>query len=268
MLPIVLILFFIFLGFFFYKFLYKRSSIDDIRLLSAKNRQMQPHLRAILNRKVGFYRRLNAYQKQKFESDIMVFLEFTDIKGKNGMEVTDEDRMLIASGAVIPVFGFKSWRYLHLKEVILYPGNIPFGSDVNGRSMEAVGLVGGGFLHGKMLLSKPALHHGFSNEDDKKNVIIHEFLHLLDKQDGTIDGVPKVLMEHPYIFPWMEMAREEMLKIDKGENEDIRRYGATNRSEFFAVIGEYFFEKPYEFKHNNPKLYKVLSKFFNQRPAG
>ncbi|WP_262503029.1 zinc-dependent peptidase [Polaribacter glomeratus] len=33
-----------------------------------------------------------------------------------------------------------------------------------------------------MILSRNALHHGFSNTTDKGNTVIYEFIHLLDKQ--------------------------------------------------------------------------------------
>lgn len=51
-------------------------------------------------------------------------------------------------------------------------------------------MVGTGYLDGIIILSKQALRHGLKNESDKKNTAIHEFLHLIDKTGGTIDGIP------------------------------------------------------------------------------
>ena len=86
-----------------------------------------------------------------------------------------------------------------------------------------------------MLLSKQALREGFINARDKKNVAIHEFVHLIDKADGRIDGVPKVLLEHQYVIPWLGMVRQEIENIIT-ERSDIDYYGATNEADFFAVL--------------------------------
>jgi len=66
------------------------------------------------------------------------------------------------------------------------------------------GLVGTGYMEGKMLLSKTALHHGFSNQTDKRNTALHEFIHLIDKADGIVDGIPQVLLAEPNQIPWLE----------------------------------------------------------------
>jgi len=39
-------------------------------------------------------------------------------------------------------------------------------------------------------------------------------------------------------------------------------YGSTNTIEFFAVITEYFFEKPDSLKVNHPGLYEMLEKIY------
>jgi Mlc titration factor MtfA (ptsG expression regulator) len=44
---------------------------------------------------------------------------------------------------------------------------------------------------------------------------------------------------------------------------DINFYGATNDAEFFAVITEYFFEKPEELKHRHPELFDLLEHMFH-----
>ena len=118
-------------------------------------------------------------------------------------------------------------------------------------------------LNGKMILSKRALRHGFSNESDKKNTAIHEFVHLIDKADGTIDGIPSALLEKQYTIPWIDLIQQKIDEIYDGKS-DINPYGATNKSEFFAVISEYFFERPKLLKAKHPKLYELLEEIFNQ----
>ena len=59
-----------------------------------------------------------------------------------------------------------------------------------------------------------------------------------------------------------------MKKIEKIQNENIgiNPYGATNRQEFLAVAGEYFFERPHLLQSRHPELYQLLSNAFNQDP--
>lgn len=221
--------------------------------------------RAILLSKVAFYAHLDEGGKHQFEQDALRFLAEVRIEGvKTTVDITD--KLLVASSAVIPVFGFPEWDYTFLDEVLLYPGAFDSGFSIENRSEEEyiTGMVGsGGAMEGKMILSKPALHLGFDNSSDKRNVGIHEFIHLLDKEDGAIDGVPTILNKNAYALPWIELIRKKMEEIIKRKNE-IDTYGATNESEFLAVAGEYFFEHPHLLQKNHPELYELLSMAFNQ----
>ena len=113
-----------------------------------------------------------------------------------------------------------------------------------------------------MILSKPALHLGFDNSSDKKNTAIHEFIHLIDKADGAIDGVPALLLERPYVIPWLDLMNQKVEEIYERKS-DINPYGGTNRQEFFAVVSEYFFERPRLLKKKHPELYKMLEEVFD-----
>ena len=124
-------------------------------------------------------------------------------------------------------------------------------------------MVGNGAMEGKMILSKPSLHLGFDISNDKKNVGIHEFAHLFDKESGEIDGVPPGFEDKSFALPWLEFVKEKTDEIITNQS-DINPYGATNRQEFFAVASEYFFERPHLLKKKHPKLYKILTKVFNQ----
>ena len=128
-----------------------------------------------------------------------------------------------------------------------------------------MGMVGDGYMNGKMILSRNALRNGFKNTTDKHNTAIHEFVHLLDKEDGSIDGLPEVLMSHQYTIPWLKMIHHKMEEINN-DTSDIRNYGGTSETEFFAVASEYFFERPDQFKRNHPDLYGMMVQCFNQDP--
>jgi hypothetical protein len=226
-----------------------------------KKPKLQPfpnHWQPVLEEKVLFYRRLQSADKQRFESRLMKFLSEVNISGIS-TTVEELDKILIASSAVIPVFGFDDWEYAYLDEVLLYPTtfNQNFETHKDSAGRNTMGMVGSGLMHNKMILSRNALRNGFNNKTDKLNTGIHEFIHLLDKEDGKIDGIPKVLLQHQYTIPWIKMIHDKMEEINN-DKSDIRHYGGTSTTEFLAVAGEYFFERPKLLKRKHPELFKMM----------
>ncbi len=224
-----------------------------------------PHWRTILTSHVAFYNALSEEDKNRFELKVQEFLLNCRITGiKTDVDTTD--KLLVASSAIIPIFQFKNWRYLNLSEVLLYPSMFSDKFQTEGADRSILGMVGTGYMEGKMILSKPALLHGFKNETDKKNTAIHEFVHLIDKLDGTIDGVSSLLLEKQYAIPWIDLIDKKIDEIFENRS-DINPYGGTNRGEFFSVVSEYFFERPKLLERNHPELYALLEQIFNHDMA-
>lgn len=218
--------------------------------------------RQILTERVQFYNRLSSHDKREFERKVHIFLLNVRIRGME-TEVTHVDKILIAAGAVIPIFRFSNWHYANLDEVQLYPGSFR----IPNTDKMANGLVGWGAMEGKMMLSRKAVHHGFYDNTDNKNVAIHEFIHILDKQDGKIDGMMGKVMEEVDIMPWLHLIKIKMDEIDFGSST-IRDYGAANHAEFLAVVSEFFFENPEKLRSEHPGLYNALDSFYNQKKGG
>jgi Mlc titration factor MtfA (ptsG expression regulator) len=216
----------------------------------------------LLTEHVAFYQKLNYTDQDRFEQLIADFLAETNIEGI-GTDITPLDRTLIASSAVIPIFGFPEWKYKNLTNIILYPDTFDKDFQFEGENRNIMGMVGSGYMNGQMLLSRAALIKGFSQNSGKENAAIHEFVHLLDKADGTTDGIPETFIPHEYAEPWLKMMHQEMHRISEGHS-DINPYALTNEAEFLAVASEYFFEKPTELQHKHPELYAELSRIFGQ----
>jgi MtfA peptidase len=219
----------------------------------------------ILADNILFYKKLDKAERLRFEKEVIEFLGAVKITGVD-TTVENLDKILIAASAVIPVFAFPEWKYYDLKEILLYSDaiNMNFESEGSSNSRDILGMVGTGYLDGKMLLSKPVLRLGFSNKTDKNNTAIHEFVHLIDKADGDIDGVPAVLLDKQFAIPWLNMMYNSMEKIKSGES-DINAYGYTNKTEFFAVAAEYFFERPDLLKEKHPQLFEMLARVFSKK---
>ena len=115
-----------------------------------------------------------------------------------------------------------------------------------------------------MILSQYELRQAFISKTSKSNVAIHEFVHLVDKTDGAVDGIPEFLLEKKYILPWLDLMQKKIEDIID-DKSDINPYGATNQAEFFAVVSEYFFERPDMLKSKHPELYELLKKIFHHQ---
>jgi len=223
--------------------------------------------RSILNDKVAFYEELTETEKTRFEADILQLLANVRITGV-GTEVDDTDRMLVAASGVIPLFGFPGWHYRKLNEVLLYEG--AFNQDFKTHEAEErniLGMVGGTGMTGTMILSKPGLHRGFYDQHSSHHVGIHEFVHVVDRADGTADGIPEALLEQPFVIPWVRLMNRKIKEIRDGDS-NINPYGSTNEAEFFSVVSEYFFKQPDKLERNHPELYAMLEKIFRQDMDG
>ncbi len=229
------------------------------------NPQQEANYQSLLAQHVLFYQQLQPEQQQRFVLKVEEFLQETRIEGV-GLELEDLDRVLVAASALIPIFGFKDWKYPQLTNVILYPDAFNNDFKFDEGNQEIAGMVGSGFMNGQMILSRAALRKGFSASAGKENTGIHEFVHLLDKEDGATDGVPEHLLTPEFTEPWLKMIHQEIKKIQAGKS-DISPYATTNEAEFFAVVAEYFFEKPEKLKDKHSELYEMLCQIFMQQPA-
>lgn len=223
---------------------------------------MPDYHKALLQKHVAFYNSLDSAEKQSFEDRIQDFLANCRVTAIS-CTIEDLDRLLVAASAIIPVFSFPDWKYYNLEEVLIYPDRFDKNYDLGTPESNILGMVGSGIMTGKMILSKKALRAGFSIENDKRNTAIHEFIHLIDKADGSIDGIPHALLEKQYAIPWLELIKKKVEDISR-EESDIDSYGATNNAEFFSVASEYFFERPRLLKEKHPELYKMLEKIFSR----
>ncbi len=250
-------------------YVFYRYATADTRLRTAALAEEFPAAwRQILAERVAFYLSLTKNEKTRFEKQVQVFLASTRITGVQ-TEVDNTTRLLVAASAIIPVFGFPDWEYRNLGEVLILPDawKLEGNPDKEVKQLEGtlLGSVQGFQNHHYMRLSKASLEQGFRDGMDRQNVGIHEFAHMLDEADGVIDGIPKATLPPELLEPWAAVMKREIEAIEAGKSE-INPYAATNEAEFFAVVTEYFFEKPEKLQENHPELYELLGRAFRQNP--
>lgn len=215
---------------------------------------------ADLSLHVSFYQKLNQFEKDLFRKRAQHFLDTTTITPVGDFVLTPLEKLYVASSAIIPIFHFKDWAYNNLDEVLIYQDMFTkdFSEEDAGRNV--MGMVGDGAMNRMMILSLPALKEGFE-ADRAGNTGIHEFVHLLDKADGATDGVPEYMIPQNLVQPWIKYMHQAINSIRSGHS-DINPYAGTNEAEFFAVISEYFFQKPQFLEAHHPELYAILVKIY------
>jgi Mlc titration factor MtfA (ptsG expression regulator) len=247
---------------------YRYLTADARRRQAALATSFPAAWRALLTEYVAFYNGLVAPEKTRFEQAMQLFLARTRLTGIQ-TEVDDLTRVLTAAAAVIPVFGFPEWEYPTLYEVLLVPDawQLETRPDQEVQPLQGtlLGSVQGFQTSQYMRLSRAALVQGFANADDRRNVGVHEFAHLVDAADGQIDGVPAAGLPPALRQPWAEVVHRELAAIRAGHS-DIDPYAGTNEAEFFAVVNEYFFERPDKLQENHPELFNLLSQALHQHP--
>ena len=106
--------------------------------------------------------------------------------------------------------------------------------------------------------------------NDGRNVVLHEFAHQIDQQDGASDGWPTHL-EPDLRNAWHDVMHREYeslcQRVEAGRRTRIDPYGATHPAEFFAVVTEMFFLEPRELQSHHNELYTIFRDYYRQDPA-
>ena len=110
---------------------------------------------------------------------------------------------------------------------------------------------------------------GFARGTDGHNVGFHEFAHVLDFDDGEVDGIP-VNLNWQAIRPWVDQMSRHMnrTRSTRRRKRALRQYAYTNEAEFFACATEMFFECPQKLKGRAPELFEILADFYGRELTG
>lgn len=229
---------------------------------------------AIAERNVPCYRSLSPHERDELHGHIQVFLAEKNFEGCGGLKMTDEIRVTIATQACILLLHRKTDYYPNLQSILVYPHHYfvseskpqPDGTVVEGTESR----LGESWLHGMVVLSWDDVKCGAADPRDGQNVVFHEFAHQLDSESGSTEGTPELATRSKYIA-WARVLGEEYEQlIDDLKHHRptfLDAYGGTNPAEFFAVLTEFFFEKPAALKRRHPDLYEQMRGFYQQDPA-
>jgi Mlc titration factor MtfA (ptsG expression regulator) len=226
----------------------------------------------IVQKNVPLYNRLPDSLKQQLHGLVNVFTAEKKIEGCGGLEITDEIRVTIAAQACMLLLNRKAHYFPKLHTILVYPHTYAARTvssngiiTIDGQSIR----LGESWQNGPVVLAWDSVTGGSRNIADAQNVVLHEFAHQLDQEDGSADGAP--ILEHRSSYvAWARVLSKEyealQRKKKKHKKAVMDKYGATNPAEFFAVATETFFEKSEQMKKKHPELYDELKNYYKLNP--
>jgi Mlc titration factor MtfA (ptsG expression regulator) len=229
--------------------------------------------RDILKKNVPYLAKLDDADCAELEGLVRIFLAEKSFEGCGGLELTAEIELTIAAQACLLLLHRDTGIYPGVDSILVYPSayRAPTRTHLAGVVTEGEqARLGESWTRGIVVLAWDHVRSGAAQPSDGQNVVLHEFAHQLDGEDGPMDGAPDLGVRARYTS-WAHVLGAEFgelsHRIHQGRSTDIDAYGATSPAEFFAVVTEMFFEKPRAMRTHHAELYEELSAFYKQDPA-
>ncbi len=226
-----------------------------------------------VTRRMPLLEALGASEMARLRELSTLFLHAKVFTAAQGLEITEDIRISVAAQACLEILALGLDAYDGWVEIIVYPGAFRVQREVADEfgvvHEEAHALSGESWGEGPVILSWDDVYRDSFNPHPGRNVVIHEFAHKLDMQNGRANGMPPL---HPgmSVDDWASALSEAYEQLQQRLAHDHRPaidpYAATNPAEFFAVICEYFFTDPRTLRTHCPAVYDQLRVYFRQNP--
>ena len=233
--------------------------------------------RKILSRRVPLVRRLPVPLQLQLKKHMQVFIAEKSFIGCADLKITEEMRVVIAAQACLLLLNRTTDYFGQVRQILVYPGAFLVdrattdGAGVLQENRQA--LAGESWSQGQVILSWEDALQGALDPADGRNVVIHEFAHQLDQENGAPRGAPPPLLGDTQHDParWAAVFQEAYSHLQgqafMGEDGLLSHYGAQDPAEFFAVVSEVFFEQASALAAQYPALYQELCGYYKVDPA-
>jgi Mlc titration factor MtfA (ptsG expression regulator) len=240
---------------------------------AVRARPFPPEYLPLVARAVHLYAVLPAEDRLELEGLIQVFLDEKRFEGAAGLAITDAIKVAIAAQACLLLLHRDTDVYPELETVLVYPHAFVARSTHRDGPVVIEGpeaRVGESWQRGLVIVAWDEVLGDARGTRPAHNVVVHEFAHQLDAEDGDVTGAPKLASRARYI-EWAHVLGDEYRalgeRLGRGLATDIDAYAATSPAEFFAVVSELFFERPRALRKTHPALYDELVSFYRLDPA-
>ncbi len=240
----------------------RRAPIDDLAWQSA----------------VGRLRLLDARAPDdiaRLRERVGEFLARRRITATHDLELSEEQRLIIAMQACLPFVHLPLDWLGHWHEVIVYPGQFRVRRRDHDEDTEVVtewddDLAGEAWEQGPIILSWADIEQDLAEPFEGFNVVLHEIAHKIDMADGASDGMPP-LRDRARRARWREVMQACFdrlnAQIEAGEETVLDPYAGEAPEEFFAVVTEYYFSAPDVLAEHYPDVHAEFRAFYGEVPA-
>lgn len=227
--------------------------------------------RQLLRRRWRLYRALPPEVRLRLQRQLQVMMAETQVYGCNGLTPTEEMKLLILAQACLLYHNISRDRLANFPNVLLYPQAFvreeEAPDDLGLVSRQRHVLLGESWETGRVILSWSDIEQDLTQLDGH-NLVMHEYAHQIDGQDGVMNGAPLLPSDRLY-QSWsttMEAAYRDLCARAESGQAPLDPYAGTNPAEFFAVVTETFFTQPGLLHRHYPDVYRLLAQFYRQEP--
>lgn len=215
---------------------------------------------------------LNGEEKRRLQDHAILFLHHKVFEGAHELVITQPMALVIALQACLPILNLGFESYNGWVSVIVYPaGFAPKREVIDEAGVVHQGrdsLTGEAWQRGPVILAWTDVET--AGVIDGENLVIHEFAHKLDMQNGVANGfppLPKAMRRDNWVKAFTEGFERFVHDCQTGNAGGFNCYAATSPAEFFAVFSEVFFERPGMLRQHYPEIYIQLHQYYQQDPS-
>jgi MtfA peptidase len=229
---------------------------------------------AVVRAKVPLYRRLPDDRRPRLQGAMQVLLAEKHWEGCDGLQVTEEMRLMVAAQAALLQLRPEADHFPGLDTVLLYPETFVVAhptQDEHGFVTEGEDeLAGESWQRGVVILSWHDVLTDTRKVGDGYNVVLHEFAHQLDDEyGGGADGAPRLprALASRWATAFAGAYERHQKRLARRREVLFDADAAQDPAEFFATAVELFFELPRDLKQEYAEVYGVLADYLHVDPA-
>jgi Mlc titration factor MtfA (ptsG expression regulator) len=212
---------------------------------------------AFLNNFQLYYRNLDDAGKIRFVKRVESISKNVQIIGKEGLEISNDIKILVISNLVQLTFGLKNYWLFGYEYLYLYPDSFFIKT-------EQEPVAGSTFQSKIIALSWKDFAHDHLHAKDGKNISLSQFAIALVRT--VFNGKKYDYKFASYLDEWFAIIKKECLYKQGGSMAQQVLADQDELPEVFARCTELFFEKPALFKKELPNSYAHLCCLLNQNP--
>lgn len=247
---------FLFFSFYVIEIIYLRNYKKPLVVFANVNfYQLQESQKQILSQNFQFYKQLKPKYKRYFEHRIANFINTYEFVGRD-ISVTEEMKVTIAGTAIMLTFGMRDYLNPLFKRIIIFPDIYYSDQTENYHKGEFNPRLE------SIVFSWKHFKEGIEITNDNLNLGLHEFTHAFHIHSLKSDKATAVLFNES-LQNLFKVVSNPQLKEQLITSGFLRDYAYENQFEFVAVLLEYFFESPQEFKSKFPSIFLKVKHMIN-----